>query len=1167
MKYSFPFVILVTCTLNTFIFAKDDPSGYSVYGGAKANEIFQKFTTVMPASIANNIQAGQSFSELLTFCADLRALAAERSNTPNSKDFNTIRVPTNLPDSGGSLTPVLRYPLMRKALIENLLTLQKSETFTPLDHMFEYRWREHTVYEWLQKIPAEHNDQNQLGTFLNTIISGKRNDGSDEGSMWLFDYEKDCLNDKGTMIIQKSNRYSNALKLAYEFATSKENPVNIVDLKLSHVEFRLKGTNFTSRSFMFPIDVNSLPDYSDTPFALLHPPVSSVSAHLQLCEAFFDIARDCKDNDTEKLNAIIRFSHIFAITMPLLRGSASVNEWINRGLHLLYKLHAPYAATDIDVLAQASFTNESFLKKLSKTTTFIVPEGFTTEGLKIQENLYRQYFLKDKLGANIWEDFIGQPTGVTDVKRAEEVVISLTSYPERMPTTWLAIESLLRQEEKPDRVVLNLFEGEFPDKKLPWMIEQQLKRGLEINWNPINRKVFLKVIPTIQKFPEAVIVAVDDDIVYPIDRLKTLLDGYRAHPDCVIGQDVRVIPSVDGIVPPVMYWLLTGYSTPNNAIEPAYNLAPEGYQGILYPPHSVFPDYANEELYKSLCPTDDDIWMYKSVIANGKKIYKPENRCQKLEFIQSAQESSLTLGAINGQENNRLYNVYFDRLIKSGLLRNAGLIGLKSDLCEFLTHSVTQLPDQVHVSSLRHTEMFQVPISFDKGFSVLLKDGLLFRGTRATFRVCANKFPRNEIKLQLKGIPTITAQQPSIHYTIKRIGHERIISESDITLQNPFINLIDQADKDIVEYEIVTNAIPQDQFFKTYWVTEILFSPKSPDVDLKRYGGIIGDSLFQTVSAVMKSKTLPEMIKSNTPFSKIIEQAKLARFNVAKETNTEFYESFNMYRKEIKALLQNEPKQFRVHPSVMKMIEIGGVVDRCTKFPLMLELVQKKLSEIPQTTGWLPLSSEYDYRYRIKPIKYWHDIINSDNDDNTEYKEILLYLLTQYPGELSINNPDLAVKIHSSYQNVLLSQDTSDIKIGYFESRVKENDFFNHGFVFPITGSSESDFNNVPVLLVPPYFSVANQHWSLVEKAFNDARYATGDEKDIRNLIGEFHYKWGTAMPVFGGSSALGEWLSHALYVSHSLNVPKATIHAHFDQLIQGSFTLKEFLEKYMELF
>ena len=44
--------------------------------------------------------------------------------------------------------------------------------------------------------------------------------------------------------------------------------------------------------------------------------------------------------------------------------------------------------------------------------------------------------------------------GVTSQKRQQKVIISLTSYPKRINTLWIVIETLLRQTMKLDEIIL-----------------------------------------------------------------------------------------------------------------------------------------------------------------------------------------------------------------------------------------------------------------------------------------------------------------------------------------------------------------------------------------------------------------------------------------------------------------------------------------------------------------------------------------------------------------------------------------------------------------------------------------------------------------------------------------------------------------------------------------
>lgn len=73
--------------------------------------------------------------------------------------------------------------------------------------------------------------------------------------------------------------------------------------------------------------------------------------------------------------------------------------------------------------------------------------------------------------------------GVTSVKRKQKIVVSLTSYPARIDTVWLTIETLLRQSMKPDELILWLADEQFPSKDLlPKKLISQTKEDCKLNF-------------------------------------------------------------------------------------------------------------------------------------------------------------------------------------------------------------------------------------------------------------------------------------------------------------------------------------------------------------------------------------------------------------------------------------------------------------------------------------------------------------------------------------------------------------------------------------------------------------------------------------------------------------------------------------------------------------
>ncbi len=99
---------------------------------------------------------------------------------------------------------------------------------------------------------------------------------------------------------------------------------------------------------------------------------------------------------------------------------------------------------------------------------------------------YKDCFMRDKETVSWLEfitDFTSQQAGVTSDKRAEKVILNITTDAFNIDSLWLQIERLMRQSEKPDQIILNLLEDEFPSKVLPCSIREQMKRGLTINWH------------------------------------------------------------------------------------------------------------------------------------------------------------------------------------------------------------------------------------------------------------------------------------------------------------------------------------------------------------------------------------------------------------------------------------------------------------------------------------------------------------------------------------------------------------------------------------------------------------------------------------------------------------------------------------------------------------
>lgn len=110
--------------------------------------------------------------------------------------------------------------------------------------------------------------------------------------------------------------------------------------------------------------------------------------------------------------------------------------------------------------------------------------------------------------------------------------VTLTSWKGRINLIHSNLENLLiNNKNKPKKMILNLAIEEFPKKnaELPKEILNLLKkhRNFEIFWVENNNNVFKKLIPTINRFKNDLIITVDDDIVYPKDCFEKMIKCYN----------------------------------------------------------------------------------------------------------------------------------------------------------------------------------------------------------------------------------------------------------------------------------------------------------------------------------------------------------------------------------------------------------------------------------------------------------------------------------------------------------------------------------------------------------------------------------------------------------------------------------------------------------------
>lgn len=204
------------------------------------------------------------------------------------------------------------------------------------------------------------------------------------------------------------------------------------------------------------------------------------------------------------------------------------------------------------------------------------------------------------------------PSGKAVVLKPKRIIVSLTSYPARINSAVLALKTIYRQTKKPDEVVLWLAEADFPNK-LNELPEELLKlvseNGLSIRWCEKDLKSHNKYFRAFKEYPDALVITVDDDILYHEKLVENLFLSYLLHPHAVSAAVSYLIPVKNsGEILPYKLWPkdVDAYIG-----KPSMQLMALGVGGVLYPVRLFLQvrELLDEEAIQRCCLSNDDLWL------------------------------------------------------------------------------------------------------------------------------------------------------------------------------------------------------------------------------------------------------------------------------------------------------------------------------------------------------------------------------------------------------------------------------------------------------------------------------------------------------------------------------------------------------------------------------
>jgi len=274
---------------------------------------------------------------------------------------------------------------------------------------------------------------------------------------------------------------------------------------------------------------------------------------------------------------------------------------------------------------------KDFFKKIPFVGNFLlsIRDEFLELRLNSERNaLRRNYPLRD--------------CGINQQKRNIPIIVSLTSIPPRLKMLPLCLRALLSQSFRPNKVILWLSEYDRSGNKaisksrLPKELLALAKRGLEIRFCE-DIGSYRKLIPTLKKFPDSVIVTADDDVIYPKDWLKKLYASYQADPKSIHCYQARFVSfKPNGEIDDYLNWVFDCEGNKKSSL-----VCPVGVYGVLYPPKVLSNEVFNEDVFLKICPKADDIWFKAMSLKNNIHCQKVYPELKGLSTIPGSQVVSL----------------------------------------------------------------------------------------------------------------------------------------------------------------------------------------------------------------------------------------------------------------------------------------------------------------------------------------------------------------------------------------------------------------------------------------------------------------------------------------------------------------------------------------------
>ena len=254
-----------------------------------------------------------------------------------------------------------------------------------------------------------------------------------------------------------------------------------------------------------------------------------------------------------------------------------------------------------------------------------------------------------------------------DFRYAPEIIVSFTSFPARIGTVYKTLSSIYKQTMLPSKVILWLAKPQFPkmDEELPESLLEYKQLGLDIRWVEEDLRPHKKYFYVMQEYPDALIITIDDDLLYDPYMIETLFTSYLHFPEAV--SSVRSHLMVQDETGKIASYAKWPKEFSGVVGVPSLQLFSTSGAGTLYPPRCMDAEVFNMENIKKTALNADDLWLKIMQLRKGTPTVLVRDN-EKLRIVAGTQEVALQNANVYQDANDKQLKNILDIYDPDGLL-------------------------------------------------------------------------------------------------------------------------------------------------------------------------------------------------------------------------------------------------------------------------------------------------------------------------------------------------------------------------------------------------------------------------------------------------------------------------------------------------------------------